>query len=591
MVDGWRDLVEKNGKPLCCALGCRSVLSLPVRRAGRSFQREFVTVWINGEKVAEDFQPKIHLNLSNTHGETVIAIRSEQGTLASEHERLVEWDCIGLREIQRIRRSLDFVRKWRDAVPSDTDAIDSVLRRYADAVDPATYEGAPSVFWQDVQSATNILHELDERAKRYSVHIVPHSHVDLAWGWTYGETKRISRSLFDTALQIMDEDADYTFVQDQPPMYEPHEESATEKAIRHRIAEGRWDVPGSTYTEPESFMTGGESWVRHLLYTKRYFRERFGKDICIHWAPDNFSGHTNTLPQIWRKCGVRYFCFGNWYQADHSGQFLWEGLDGTRIFAHYFTGHYDSAQNVEPDKVIENTAQQMKVNILDRVMLLDGDDLTPPWAESPDHVEQLRELAAFPTVAFSTPHRFFEGVEPDAPNLRVVKGEFVSTVHHRHNNVGAYTTFVEVKRRNRQLEWLLRSAEALGALAVSKGYEYPSERLSRAWKGVLLNQMHDIFPGTAIHEAYIEAHRQYDDAETTCEYTIERAVNAIARDIDTRGDGIPVVLFNTLGWSATTPQKIVLTEHRATFDAFDVVDDNGREVPVQFIDSHIGNLR
>ena len=549
----------------------------------------FVAVWVDGEQVAEGFDPDFALAAGSVAGDRVIALRSRMGELSHEHEQLVVWESDSLRQVQRARRSLEFVRAWRTAQPRHADAIDDVLRRYADVVDPEVYAGAPSVFWQDVLAATELLAELNDLAKEYTVHIVPHSHVDLAWGWTYDETKRISRSLFDMALRLMDEDPEYTFSQEQPPMYEHLEGSATENAIRERIEEGRWDIPGATYSEPESFMTGGESWVRHMLYAKRYFRERVGHDIRIHWAPDNFSGHANTLPQIWRKCGIDCFAFGNWYQADHGGQFLWEGLDGSRVFAHYFTGHYDSAQMIDQDKVVRNVCAHMSNTSLDRCMLLDGDDLTPPWPESPAGVAQLRELAAFPKVQFSTPRRFFDGLSEDSPEaegMRVVQGEFISTVGERHNNVGAYTSFVEVKRRNRQLEWMLRTAETLAAFAG----EYPADWLDRAWKGVLLNQMHDIFPGTAIHEAYDEAHRRYDEAEQTCVDVIDHAANALSRDIDTQGEGIPVVLWNTLGWDRSDAAEIVLTEAHSYLEGFQVVDGEGADVPAQILETSIGTF-
>jgi alpha-mannosidase len=557
---------------------------------GTTLSGGFITVWLDDEQIGEGFDPTFQLPTTTTGGKRVLAIRSQQGELSSEHEHLILWDSERLREIQHARRSLDFVRAWREARPQEADTIDPVLQRYADAVDPDMYDGAPSVFWEDVVAATELLRELDTLAKKYRVHIVPHSHVDLAWGWTYSETKRLARAMFDMALRLMDEEPEYTFIQDQPPMYEHQEGSAIEAAVAKRISEGRWDVPGASYGEPESFMTGGESWVRQFMYTKRYFKSRFDKDVTVHWAPDNFSGHTNTLPQILRKCGIEYFAFGNWYQANHGGQFLWEGLDGSQVFAHYFTAHYDSAQMLDQDKVIKSICSHMSSSDFDDFMLLDGDDLTPPWPESPSGVRALRELAASPGIEFSTPHRFFDTVESGRDGLRVEKGEFISTVHHRHNNVGAYTSFVEVKRRNRQLEWMLRTTEALATMASQSGYDYPADRFEHAWKRVLFNQMHDIFPGTAIHEEYVDTHRRYDEAESTCIDITEHAVNTLGRDIDTSGEGIPLVLFNTLGCERNDPAEVILTEAHSYLEGFEVVDGDGNDVPAQILESSIGTF-
>ena len=551
----------------------------------------FLTVWINGRQVAEGFQPTVRIPTDTlARNGALIAVRSRQGELSHETMKLVLFRSERLRQIKTLRRSLDFVVQWRKAQPQHAGAIDAVLECYAKAVDPATYEAQPNAFLAQVVAANEILKELDPLAKTYTVHIVPHSHVDLAWGWDFAEAKRIGRAIFSEALRIMEEDPDYTFSQDQPPMYVHQEGSATEHAVAKRIAEGRWDIPGSTFSEPESFMPGGESWVRHMLYSKRYFKSRFNKDISIHWAPDNFSGHANTLPQIWKLCGTKAFVFGNWYQAPHGGQFLWEGLDGTRIFAHYMTSHYDSAQMIEQDKVIKNVCEHMAATTLAKCMLLDGDDLTPPWPGSPEGLKKLRALAAFPHIEFSTPHRFFADIQPEEMDLRVVTGEFISTTGPRHNNVGAYSTFAEAKRRNRWSEWALRTTEAMATLAMRDGGIYPTKHVARAWRLTLFNQMHDIFPGTAVFAAYDEAFKRYDEVESICSIGTNAVANVLSSAIDTHGEGIPVVLFNTLGWDRTDPAEILLTEPQSYCEGFEAVDGDGHDVPCQVLSRDIGTF-
>jgi len=551
----------------------------------------YLTVWIDGEAVAEGFQPSFRLpaDILRTK-ELTIAVESRQGEIAPEMLKLVLFRSERIRRIKTLRRSLDFVLRWSQAQPQHAEAINAVLERYLKRAAPETYQSDPERYLEDVIAANEILRELDPLAKRYTIHVAPHSHVDLAWRWDFAETKRIARSLFSEALHIMEEHPEYTFSQDQPPMYVHLEGSAMESAIRKRVEEGRWDIPGSTFSEPESFMPGGESWVRHLLYSKRYFKERYGKEITIHWAPDNFSGHANTLPQIWKLCGIRVFAFGNWYQADHGGQFWWEGLDGSRIFAHYMTGHYDSAQMVEQDKVIRNVCDHMRATSITKYLLLDGDDLTPPWPGSPEGLEKLRALAAFPKVEFSTPHRFFADLKPERMNLRVVKGEFVSTTGSRHNNVGSYTTFAEVKRRNRSSEWALRTLEALSTLALRKGAVYARKHINRAWRLTLFNQMHDIFPGTAIFAAYDEAFKRYDEVESISSIGTNAVVNVLASNVDTRGEGIPVVLFNVLSWERTDAAEVFLTRPQSYDASFEVVDGDGRDVPCQVLESGVGTF-
>ncbi len=552
-----------------------------------------LTVYVDGKKAGDGYEAEFSLSDNNLReGGALIAVKSAPGMLSYEMVELVRFSSDRLNQIASIRRALLFVTGWREAQPEHAEQIDTVLDRFVAQVDPKKYVQEPMAFWDELVVASTFLKELDGLAKKYTMHVIPHSHVDLAWGWDFPETKRLAKSFFDEALRIMDEDESYTFSQDQPPMYVHLEDSATEGRIRERVQEGRWDIPGATFSEPESFVPGGESWVRHMMYSKRYFKERFGKNICIHWAPDNFSGHANTLPQIWKLCGIKYFAFGNWYQADHGGQFLWEGLDGSRVYAHYFTGHYDSAQMIEQDKVIQNLLSHMRSSERDQYMLMDGDDLTPPWAESPQGLEKLRALPAFPNVEFSTPHRFFDGVDPEPDGLRVLRGELISTYdeNERKNNVGAYSTFMPVKFRNRRQEWKLRTMEALATLAYREGAIYAIKHYNRAWRLTLFNQMHDILPGTAIKEAYTSAYKRCDEADSIALIGTNAVVNHLAANIDTRGDGIPVVLFNTLGHERSDVAEVNLTEMQSYNDGFRAVDAEGREVLCQTTFADLGTF-
>jgi alpha-mannosidase len=591
--DGWKP-IQGNRWDTAWLRGtippCPLLKGAPI--TGKVLVGGFCTVWIDGQQVAEGYEPTIELPAEKIADGLSLVIRSQPGQLSHEMMEMIVFDGGKLRQIETARRGLWFVGEWLKAQPKHRDPIEAVLDRYANAVDPEIAESDPDRFWEQVIVATTYLKDLDFLAKDYTVHVVPHSHVDLAWGWDFTETKRLSKALFDEALRIMDTDDDYTFIQDQPPMYVHLEDSATEKAIRERVKEGRWDIPGATFSEPESFVPGGESWVRHMMYTKHYFKSRFDKDIRVHWAPDNFSGHAGTLPQIWKLCGVDFFAFGNWYQANHGGQFMWEGLDGSRVFSHYFTSHYDSAQMIEQDKTIKSVLSHMSSTDLGKCMLLDGDDLCPPWEASIAGIERLRSLPAFPNVEFSTPHRFFDDVDSDGEGMRVLTGELISTYDEpeRKNNVGAYSTFMPVKYRNRRSEWGLRTAEALSTIALRRGALYAQKHLSRAWRLTLFNQMHDILPGTAIHKAYDEAYRRMDEAESIANISTNAVVNVLTAGIDTRGEGMPIGLFNTLGSDRSDSAEVVLTEMHTYDEGFEAVDSAGRSVPCQIIESDLGTF-
>jgi len=462
-----------------------------------------------------------------------------------------------------------------------------------EAVDrEALAHGQIGCFVQSLAKARDALLPAANLLKRYTIYVVPHSHVDLAWGWTYEETKRIMRTIFDRATELLDDDPNYTFAQDQPPAYNHLEGTGLMEKVARYVGEGRLDPCGAMYSEPEGNMPCGESFVRQVMLTKRYFQDRFGADPKGCWNLDSFSGHCWSLPQILTKSGVRYYTFANWGNLIPDVEFWWEGPDGSRVLAYHLPCHYDSAQMMEHNKILQNFFGYASRSKFKRFMFLDGDDLTPPVRDSIEGVKWFSQLAVGPTVKFSTPAKFFEDLEKDDLSaIPTYRGELAQHLDpNGSNNAGSYTTHCEVKRRNRLCENLLLTAEKFGSIAMLLGMEFPRALMQRGWEAVLLNQMHDILPGTAIKEAYEEAHRRYDEAEAIAKETIALSLGRISARIDTRGKGTPIVVFNSLSWERTDVVEVKVTlDH--TYKAWPrITGPDGEEAECQVLHDSRGTF-
>jgi len=511
-----------------------------------------------------------------------IAIRNENGWISYENPYPAKVWCERMESIRAAYEQLLFVAKLRDM---GNRQAEDCLSRFLEEVD---YDALSSGRTQDALSslgeALGALKEAGQILKAYHVYVVPHSHVDLAWGWTYEETKRIMRSIFERATQIMGRNSEYTFAQDQPPAYMHLEGSELMEQISRYISEGRLEISGAMYSEPEGNLPCGESFIRQVMITKRYFLQRFGADPMGCWNLDSFSGHCWSLPQILYKSGVRYYTFANWGNSIPDVEFWWEGPDGSKVLAYHLPCHYDSAQMMEHDKIINNLFTYVSRSKFKRFMFLDGDDLTPPFEGSIEGVNWFNSLAASPSVKFSTSARFFADLENQGlGSLPVFRGELAQYMTPQNNNVGSYTAHCDVKSRNRECENLLLTAEKFGSIAMLLGLQYPRETMEEAWRKVLLNQMHDILPGTAIAEAYKEAHRAYDMAEELAKGVLTRSLAKISSRVDTSGKGVPIVVFNQLPWERTDAVEFEVTLPHTYLPSPHIFDAEGKEAKSQIL--------
>ena len=359
---------------------------------------------------------------------------------------------------------------------------------------------------------------------------VGHAHIDTAWEWPVREAKRKVARSWSTQLALLDEYPDYIFAASQPLQYAWMQESYPDiyRRIKEKVAAGRWEPVGAMWVEADCNLPSGESLVRQLLLGKRFFMREFGHETRILWLPDVF-GYPGNLPQLMSEAGCDYFLtqklsWNDTNKPEHH-TFVWEGIDGTRIFT-----HFPPADTYNGSFTLEEVEQSVR-NFKDgrsshRSLYLFG------WGDGgggpqPEMIDSAHRLG----VEIGRADDFFEAASAEANGLATSAGELYFELHR-----GTYTSQSRTKRLNRKAQEALREAEMW---SVAAGGSYPSAELNALWQKLLLNQFHDILPGSSIDWVYEETERDLEDVAARASSLSELAMSAIA------GKGEGLVAFNS----------------------------------------------
>jgi len=419
--------------------------------------------------------------------------------------------------------------------------------------------------------------------KDYTVHMIGNAHIDPIWLWRWQEGYDEMVSTSRSALERMDEYPDFIFCRSSAGMHLPVEENDPDlfADIKRRVAEGRWHIVNGWWEQPDCNLPCGESFVRHGLYGKRYFDDRFGVDVKTGYNVDTF-GHCATLPQILSKCGFTSYCFfrpGPHEKELPAGVFWWESPDGSRVLACRAPHHYGSRGDDIEERIL--TAYEQTQEPLHHVMCFYGvgNHGGGPTIANIEAIHRVNDRRRAPNAICSTPDAFFEAILKETDDFPVVRGEL------QHHAVGCYSVVSEVKRRNRRSEMLLLTAEKFAVMAQRlRGLPYPKDDLARAWQRVLFNQFHDILPGSSIREAYEQdIYPWYDEADRLAGAALEKALRAIGAGINTTGEHPALVIFNPSGWvrrEAVTALVPVQRDERRKFHVR-ILDHTGKKLPIQ----------
>ena len=422
--------------------------------------------------------------------------------------------------------------------------------------------------------------------------IIPHTHWEGAVFKTREEYLEIGLPHILTALELLRTYPDYRFVLDQVAYVKPFLDRYPEEAAEFRkyVSEGRLEIVGGNDVMLDVNIPSGESWVRQALYGKRYYKRELGVDVTVGWALDTF-GHHAQMPQLLNLAGYKSY----WFQrgvpgSDTPSEFLWEGIDGTKIPAFWLplgygllypspTNAFDFATSVR--SLWESLSNYSRHP--DQVALA-GADVVEPEENLPRMVREFNRKDNQPLkVRFAVPTDF-ESIAAQT-NRPVIKGELNPVFQ------GTYSNRIEIKQWMRNLERILTTAEKLSALCTWLNLPADTQNLERAWEPVLFNQAHDLTSGTMVDKVYADTIRGYEFAKHLGDEMVDGDLDAIASKIDTRpsdsasSTAIPVVVFNGLGWSRTDVTQVSIGYSRPGVTSLRMTDPAGRETPVQIVDS------
>jgi alpha-mannosidase len=427
----------------------------------------------------------------------------------------------------------------------------------------------------------------DPERTKGTLWIIPHTHWEGAVFKTREEYLEIGLPNILTALRLLKDFPGYCFVLDQAAYVKPFLERYPEQeaAFRKFLSEGRLELVGGNDVMLDVNIPSGESWVRQVLFGKGYYRDRLGVDVTVGWALDTF-GHHAQMPQLLKLAGYKSYWFQRGVKnTDAHSEFLWQGIDGTRIPAFWLPlGYglfYPAAKNIfEFDSYARGIWLDLGhySSASNRVAVAGADVIEPEQTLPVMEQEFNRRADASFSLRFSVPSKF-EAVAAKESDRPVVSGELNPVFQ------GVYSSRIELKQWMRDLERLLLNVEKWSAIASWLGTPADSINLTRAWEPVLFNQAHDLTSGTMVDKVYEDTLRGYQFSKSLGDEILNAELNAITSRVDTRSskpDGIPLVVCNSLGWSRNDLGEAAIGFSAPGIFSLEVLDPTGQAVPIQF---------
>jgi len=388
-------------------------------------------------------------------------------------------------------------------------------------------------------------------AGRFRFHMIGNAHIDPVWLWPWPEGMSVVHSTFRSALDRMVETPEVRFTASSAQFYEWVAENDPQmlEEIRHRVDEGRWDIVGGWWVEPDINLPSGEALVRQGLYGQLLFRKLFGRTAKVAFNPDSF-GHAGTLPQILRLQGMENYVFMRPQPHEKTlpaDLFWWRGPDESAVLTYRIPISYHDEERADKrlKAIIANFHEPVHELMAFYGM---GDHGGGPSRENIRSILEIRNEVGAPAILFSTPDLYFAEIRKgERLNLPVIQDDL------QMHAVGCYTAESEMKKNNRMAEILLTTGEKLASLgSLLASFSYPKDDLASAWKKVLFLQFHDSLAGTSLPEHYwVTARQGYGYAMEVANQAIYRSAQKIAWQIpaeDPNSDYL--VVFNPHAWNA-----------------------------------------
>lgn len=428
---------------------------------------------------------------------------------------------------------------------------------------------------EEVQKCIDLLEpEFAKKANASSLNAIAigHAHIDIAWLWPLRETVRKAGRTFATALYFIDRYPDYKFGASQPHLYHMVKDAYPQlfERIQMAVKNKRWECQGGMYVEADCNLPSGESLVRQFWYGKKFFNDHFGVEVDNLWLPDVF-GYSAALPQLMLKSDIHYFMTQkiSWSQFNKFPHhtFMWEGIDGSQVLTHFLTpNNYRSDCGAKDLKNLERLNTDNDRTEYALFLYGAGDGGGGPSEELIRKIERAKDMEDLPKVHMAFAEEYFTKSATYNRDLQKWVGELYLELHR-----GTLTTQALIKKMNRKLEFLFRKVEKVYALYAPD--QYPQNELDECWRILLLNQFHDIIPGTSIQRVNQECLEQYFAVETSLNELLEQGREIEEQLVTTASEEQVILVENDLSWN----REDVL---RVPFEGI-FMDMKGNPFPVQ----------
>lgn len=444
----------------------------------------------------------------------------------------------------------------------DTEEYHTIIHHLLYACNMLSFQTAKdgSEFFTSVLKADEYLNnefygKICKPEKTPLVYCIGHTHIDVAWLWTYAQTREKAQRSFSTMCSLLEEYPEFKFTASQPQLYEYVKESAPEiyDKIKEMVNQGRWEPEGAMWLEADCNLPSGESLIRQIVFGKKFFKDEFGIDSKILWLPDVF-GYSASLPQILKKCGVEYFMTSkiSWNETNEMPhtKFYWQGIDGSEVFTVLLPMAYSGM--LTPSEISEcytkNKDKDFGGISFTTVGYGDGGGgTTRQMLETQRRLN--RGIPGMPRTDFSGAQQCFNEIKREFDknakelnyNIKWV-GELYLELHR-----GTYTSVGENKFNNRHGEFALLRAESISVLDWLCGGDYERTRINKNWKTLLLNQFHDVIPGSSIKEVYEDSRLQYNEMFSDLDDLISEKIDKLSEKLDSNGG---TLVYNPLSFTS-----------------------------------------
>eukprot|EP00111_Clytia_hemisphaerica_P022399 TCONS_00065842-protein len=464
------------------------------------------------------------------------------------------------KDIYRIVQDLKILIDMAQTLPEENDLVDKALQVGCDVANCFQPEKSNSA--EKALSILDFFFNGDAGGTdrhQYKIHAMGHCHIDTAWLWPYAETKRKCARSWSSSIGLMKRYPEFTFTCSQAVQLLWVEENYPElfKEIQVYTKKGQFLPTGGTWVEMDGNVPSGESFIRQFMYGQKFFKEHFGFYCDVFWLPDTF-GYSAQLPQIAKSCAIKYFLTQkiSWSLINTfpHNSFVWQGIDGTKLLTHFPPADtYES--NCSFKDIYKTSKQNKDKGVVSEGVLLYGfgDGGGGPSEDMLENLSRLGSINGLPKIEHSTPTKFFQSLEKVQKKLHTWVGELYLELHQ-----GTFTTQAQIKKNNRQLEHFLYNVEFLHVFAslqcLKEGTDSSfganlHERIEECWKNILLNQFHDVLPGSSIKLVNDDAIQIYKDTWVEAMKLTKELMKSL---FGSSGDpGGEEIILNTLSFQRT----------------------------------------